>query len=181
MVSKTSEFTEFNGNFELLNISLGVPEICGQKRPVFRPRKIGGGLKQSRLTRLSGHSASVTILLFFCTGFTRRIANSERTAPEARESEGQANWATIGRIPETNAIDRRTTSTKSKFYSLSTLLCHPNKSFLCYISSYIWRRLMFFSTRRMNFLKLWIGSHLATRIQDQWWLIILQDDDNQQK
>ena len=25
------------------------------------------------------------------TGFTRRIANSERTAPEARESEGQAN------------------------------------------------------------------------------------------
>ena len=59
MLSKTSEFTEFNGNFEILNISLGVPEICGQKRPVFRPRKIGGSLKQSRLTRLSGDSEAV--------------------------------------------------------------------------------------------------------------------------
>ena len=39
MLSKTSEFTEFNGNFEILNISLGVPDICGQKRPVFRPRE----------------------------------------------------------------------------------------------------------------------------------------------
>ena len=50
-----------------------------------------------------------------------------------------------------------------------------------YFSSYIWRRHTFFNTQRMNFLKLWIGSHLATRIQDQWWSIIPQDDDNQQK
>ena len=61
MLSKTSEFTEFNGNFEILNISLGVPEICGQKRPVFRPREIGGSLKQSRLTRLSGDSVTVVL------------------------------------------------------------------------------------------------------------------------
>ena len=63
MLSKTSEFTEFNGNFEILNISLGVPEICGQKRPVFRPRKIGGSLKQSRLTRLFGDSAVVQTVI----------------------------------------------------------------------------------------------------------------------
>ena len=61
MLSKTSEFTEFKGNFEILNISLGVLEICGQKRPVFRPRKIGGSLKQSRLTRLSGDSENVQL------------------------------------------------------------------------------------------------------------------------
>ena len=61
MLSKTSEFTEFNGNFEILNISLGVPEICGQRRAVFRPREFGGSLKQSRLTRLSGHSEPAEI------------------------------------------------------------------------------------------------------------------------
>ena len=37
---------------------MGVLEIRGQRRAVFRPREFGGSLKQSRLTRLSGDSVS---------------------------------------------------------------------------------------------------------------------------
>ena len=82
MLSKTSEFTEFNGNFEILNISLGVPEICGQKRPVFRPREIGGSLKQSRLTRLSVDSerpCALTLLhMLLSSDKTKKVGPFDR-------------------------------------------------------------------------------------------------------
>ena len=55
-MSKTSEFTDCNDNFEILNISLGVLDIRGQRRTVFRPRVFGDSLKQSRLAGLSGDS-----------------------------------------------------------------------------------------------------------------------------
>ena len=54
---ETSEFTEFNGNFEILNFTLEMVEIRGQKRAVLRPREFGGSLKECRLTGISTHSA----------------------------------------------------------------------------------------------------------------------------
>ena len=39
---ETSEFTEFNGNFEILNFTLEMVEIRGQKRAVSRPREFEG-------------------------------------------------------------------------------------------------------------------------------------------
>ena len=53
---ETSEFTEFNGNFEILNFTLQMVEIRGQKRAVLRPRAFGGSLKECRLTGISIHS-----------------------------------------------------------------------------------------------------------------------------
>ena len=35
---KNFKFYGFNGDFEISNLSLGVPEIHGQSRGVFRPR-----------------------------------------------------------------------------------------------------------------------------------------------
>ena len=52
---ETSEFTEFNGNFEIPNFTLEVLEICGQKRAVLRPRAFGGSLKEQRLTGIFSH------------------------------------------------------------------------------------------------------------------------------
>ena len=53
---ETSEFNELNGNFEILDYTLEVLEICGQKRAVLRPRAFGGSLKECRLTGISTHS-----------------------------------------------------------------------------------------------------------------------------
>ena len=53
---ETSEFNELNGNFEILDYTLEVLEICGQKRAVLRPRAFGGSLKECRLTGISIHS-----------------------------------------------------------------------------------------------------------------------------
>ena len=54
---ETSEFTEFDGNFEILNFTLQMLEIRGQKRAVLRPLAFGGSLKECRLTGISTHSA----------------------------------------------------------------------------------------------------------------------------
>ena len=56
---ETSEFTEFDGNFEILNFTLQMVEIRGQKRAVLRPRAFGGSLKECRLTGISTHSVRV--------------------------------------------------------------------------------------------------------------------------
>ena len=52
---ETSEFTEFNGNFEIPNFTLEVLEICGQKRAVLIPRAFGGSLKECRPTGSYSH------------------------------------------------------------------------------------------------------------------------------
>ena len=52
---ETSEFTEFNGNFEIPNFTLEVLEICGQKRAVLRQRAFDGSLKECRLTGSYSH------------------------------------------------------------------------------------------------------------------------------
>ena len=52
---ETSEFNELNGNFEILNFTLEMVEIRGQKRAVLRPRAFGGSLKECRLTGISTH------------------------------------------------------------------------------------------------------------------------------
>ena len=56
---ETSEFTEFNGNFEIPNFTLEVLEICGQKRAVLIPRAFGGSLKECRPTGSYSHCVRV--------------------------------------------------------------------------------------------------------------------------
>ena len=58
---ETSEFTEFNGNFEIPNFTLEVLEICGQKRAVLIPRAFGGSLKECRPTGSYSHCAGRTL------------------------------------------------------------------------------------------------------------------------
>ena len=60
---ETSEFNELNGNFEILDYTLEVLEICGQKRAVLRPRAFGGSLKECRLTGISTHSVFGKVIL----------------------------------------------------------------------------------------------------------------------
>ena len=58
---ETSEFNELNGNFEILNFTLEMVEIRGQKRAVLRPRAFGGSLKEQRLTGIFGHCVATVI------------------------------------------------------------------------------------------------------------------------
>ena len=49
-------------------------------------------------------------------GSSRGVESVERSAPKTREFERQANRAIAGWISETDAVDRRFASTKSKYF-----------------------------------------------------------------